>query len=44
MGTSATDCVHIELREGVPYIVGTATKVRMLAANHVAFGWDGKEL
>jgi uncharacterized protein (DUF433 family) len=44
MATAATDCAHIELRDGVPYIAGTVTKVRMVALNHLAFGWDGKEL
>jgi uncharacterized protein (DUF433 family) len=44
MATMATECAHIEMRDGVPYIAGTATKVRMVAVNHRAFGWDGKEL
>jgi uncharacterized protein (DUF433 family) len=44
MARVATDCTHIELREGVAYITGTATKVRMVVVNHRAFGWDGKEL
>ena len=44
MATSMTDCAHIELRDGVPYIAGTATKVRMIVVNHLAFGWDGREL
>lgn len=42
--TSMTDCAHIELRDSVPYIAGTATKVRMVVVNHRAFGWDGTEL
>lgn len=44
MATVGTDCAHVELRDGVPYIAGTATKVRMVAVNHLAFGWDGREL
>lgn len=44
MGTTTAGCAHIELRDGVPYIAGTATKVRMVAVNHRAFGWDGQEL
>jgi uncharacterized protein (DUF433 family) len=44
MATTMTDCAHIELRDGVPFIAGTATKVRMVVVNHRAFGWDGREL
>lgn len=44
MPTAATECAHIELRAGMPYLSGTATKVRMVVVNHQAFGWDGKEL
>ena len=44
MGTNATVCTHIELRDGVPYIAATATKVPMVVVNHRAFDWDGREL
>jgi uncharacterized protein (DUF433 family) len=44
MATDARALGHIELRDGVPYIAGTATKVRLVAGNHRAFGWDGREL
>ena len=40
----ATDCAHIELRNGVPHIAGTATKVRDVVINHLNFDWDGREL
>lgn len=44
MAMGMSSCAHIELRDSVPYIAGTGTKVRMVVVNHRAFGWDGKEL
>lgn len=40
----ATDCAHIELRDGVPYIAGTMSKVRNVITNHLSFDLDGREL
>lgn len=40
----ATDCAHIELRDGVPFIADTATKVVLLAESHLVNDWDGAEL
>ncbi|MGH2588354.1 MAG: DUF433 domain-containing protein [Dehalococcoidia bacterium] len=41
---TATGYTHIELREGVPYIAGTPTKVRMLVVVMRSFGWGAEEL
>jgi uncharacterized protein (DUF433 family) len=39
-----TTCEHIEVRDGVPYIAGTTSKVEGVVINHLNFGWDGLEL
>jgi len=35
---------HIELREGVPYVAGTRTKVIQIALDLLAHGWDADEI
>jgi uncharacterized protein (DUF433 family) len=41
---TATGYAHIELRDGIPFIAETATKVHVLIDTHLAYGWDGAEL
>jgi uncharacterized protein (DUF433 family) len=41
---TTTGYAHIELRDGIPFITGTATKVHVLIDTHLAYGWDGAEL
>src|SRR4051812_20018782 len=41
---SATTYAHIELRDGVPYIEGTQTKVIEVALDEIAYGWDAAEM
>src|SRR5262245_49902385 len=41
---TTTGYAHIELRDGIPYITDTATKVHVLIDTHLAYGWDGAEL
>jgi uncharacterized protein (DUF433 family) len=40
----ATAYAHIEIREGVPYLEGTQTKVIEVAIDAVAGGWDAAEI
>jgi uncharacterized protein (DUF433 family) len=35
---------HIELRDGVPYLVGTQTKVIEVALDRLAHHWDADEI
>lgn len=35
---------HIELRQGVPYIEGTQTKVVEIALDRIGNGWDAEEI
>lgn len=39
-----TECAHIEIDNGIPYIAGTGMKVRGIVLNHQIFDWDGREL
>jgi uncharacterized protein (DUF433 family) len=39
-----TDYQHIELRNGVPYLEGTQTKVIEVALDRLAHHWDGDEI
>lgn len=44
MTSTTTDCAHIELRDSVPYIAGTMSKVRNVITNRIIFDVDGREL
>jgi len=35
---------HIELRDAVPYLVGTQTKVVEVVLDRLAYGWDADEI
>jgi uncharacterized protein (DUF433 family) len=39
-----TDYQHIEMRNGVPYLEGTQTKVIEVALDRLAHHWDGDEI
>jgi len=43
-GLPATAYAHIEIREGVPYLEGTQTKVIEIAIDQVTGGWDAAEI
>jgi uncharacterized protein (DUF433 family) len=40
----ATTYAHIEFREGVPHVAGTRTRVRLIAVDHIANGWDAVQI
>src|SRR3954452_9073806 len=41
---TATNYAHIELRDGVPYLEGTQTKVIEVALDRLAHHWDADEM
>ena len=40
----ATAYAHIEIRNGVPYVEGTQTKVVEVALDQIAHGWDAPQI
>jgi uncharacterized protein (DUF433 family) len=41
---AATEYPHVELRDGVAYLVGTQTKVLEVALDRLAHHWDADEM
>src|SRR5436190_7865030 len=41
---STTVYAHVEIRNGIPYIRGTQTKVIEVALDQIARGWDAREI
>src|SRR5436309_12803536 len=39
-----TAYAHIDIRDGVPYIEGTRTKVMLAALDEIVDGWDAAEI
>jgi uncharacterized protein (DUF433 family) len=44
LGEGPPATAHIEIREGVPYLEGTQTKVIEIAIDQVTGGWDAAEI
>jgi uncharacterized protein (DUF433 family) len=35
---------HVELRDGVPYVEGTCTRVTQVVLDQIAYGWNADEI